>query len=310
MMRPLVMTNVSNYNTADVYPPTFVSTFAASPNGRLPETAAITLTATDAAPPRPAYLDTGIASFAYSIDGGPFVPVNGATAVIAPPGGKWPSNVFTISVTATDRAATPNVGTASFTYTIYDVTPPTLTWGAPTTAPTASGWYATPVTLPFTVADNRPGPITATPASPLVIATSGAAATGTVTVTDWAGNSATFTSPAYKVDLVPPTLTELVSPTQTSRGAGSQAVTISGIVSDPLSGVVTGNTAGSFTITDNKSATVTTGTFKINANGSYSIARTISKSNTTAGSRIYTIKLTVKDKAGNVGTQTATFTVL
>jgi hypothetical protein len=77
-----------------------------------------------------------------------------------------------------------------------DTTPPTLTFGARTPAPNSAGWNNTAVDLSFTTADDLSGVLSSNPASPLHFVAEGANHTQQVTVTDKAGNSATFTSPA------------------------------------------------------------------------------------------------------------------
>jgi len=88
-----------------------------------------------------------------------------------------------------------------------DTTPPTLTFGARTPAPNSAGWNNTAVDLSFTTADDLSGVLSSNPASPLHFVAEGANQTQQVTVTDKAGNSATFTSPAINIDLTPPSTT-------------------------------------------------------------------------------------------------------
>lgn len=87
-----------------------------------------------------------------------------------------------------------------------DHTAPTLTWGSQTPAANASGWNNTPVNLPFTTVDDLSGVESTNPANnPVRFNTEGANQTQEVTVTDKAGNSATFTSPSVNIDLTAPT---------------------------------------------------------------------------------------------------------
>ena len=57
------------------------------------------------------------------------------------------------------------------------------------------------------IAPSSSGIASASVPSPLTLATEGASVSGVVTVTDLAGNSATFTSPTVKIDKTAPTLT-------------------------------------------------------------------------------------------------------
>ena len=121
MMRPLVFTNVTNYNTADTFAPVITATPAA---GNIALNQAITLTASDPGPAQ--YLITGIASFSYVLNGGAPVAVNGTTVTIPAPAGGWTGTV-TLTATATDAAATPNVGTATFSWVVPSIAAPVIT---------------------------------------------------------------------------------------------------------------------------------------------------------------------------------------
>jgi sugar lactone lactonase YvrE len=76
---------------------------------------------------------------------------------------------------------------------------PTLTWGTPTPAPDANGWNYTNVSIPFTRGDGPSGLQSSSATSPLVISGEGTGLTRTVTLTDFAGNTATFTSPPVNI---------------------------------------------------------------------------------------------------------------
>ncbi|MFO0585365.1 MAG: hypothetical protein U0229_24050 [Anaeromyxobacter sp.] len=134
MMRPLVFTNVTNYNTADVFAPTITAVPATG--ATILGSTVITLSVTDAAAGRPKYLDTGVVSFSYTVNGGAPVVVNGTTATINPPAGGWAGNVV-VTATATDAAAVPNVANATFNYTKATLPAPTLT--APVNPVTVQG---------------------------------------------------------------------------------------------------------------------------------------------------------------------------
>lgn len=86
-----------------------------------------------------------------------------------------------------------------------DATAPTLSFGAQSPAANANGWNNTNVSFPFITNDNLSGVDTTNPASsPLVLMVEGFSVTGTVVVSDNAGNSANFTSPAVKIDKTAP----------------------------------------------------------------------------------------------------------
>jgi IPT/TIG domain-containing protein len=188
----------------------------------------------------------------------------------------------TQSVTVTDVAG----NSATFTSQVVkiDTTPPTLTFGSASPAANAAGWNNTNVAVQFTAADALSGVAGTNPAtSPLVLTAEGSAVTGTVTVMDVAGNSATFTSAAFKIDKTPPTLT---MPTLAPSYAFDGTVTLNFSTSDGLSGV------GSSQATFNGS-TVTSGT-----------TVTLTK----AGTNTFT--LTATDGAGNTASQSTNFSVL
>jgi hypothetical protein len=94
-----------------------------------------------------------------------------------------------------------NLATMTFGPILIDKTPPVLSFGAGSPAANATGWNKTNVSVSFTASDALSGLASANPAvSPMVLTAEGPAVAGSVTVTDRAGNSLTFTSPAFKID--------------------------------------------------------------------------------------------------------------
>ncbi len=143
------------------------------------------------------------------------------------------------SVTVTDRAG----NSASFTSPAVkiDKTRPTLTFSGPTPAPNGAGWNNTDVSIGYTAADALSGVESATPISPLALTAEGAAVTGTVTVTDRAGNGASFTSPAVRIDKTAPTMTGSRSPAPNANGWNNSDVTVTFTCSDSLSNLAPGS---------------------------------------------------------------------
>lgn len=112
---------------------------------------------------------------------------------------------FTCSITS-------GGGSASSSITIKrDATPPVLNFGTPSPVPNANGWNKTNVSIAFTRSDALSGIANVSGASPLVLSTEGAGVSGQVTVTDNAGNTATFTSVPRNIDKTAP-YAEMESP--------------------------------------------------------------------------------------------------
>ena len=127
--------------------------------------------------------------------------------------------------------------TSSDNSVIYDITAPTLIWGTPTPLPNAAGWNNSDVSVPYTVVDGLSGLSTSLPPTPLVLTTEGNNVTGMVTVTDLVGNTATFLSPAFKIDKTAPTLSwGTATPAPNAAGWNNTDVSVPYTVDDALSG--------------------------------------------------------------------------
>jgi hypothetical protein len=121
---------------------------------------------------------------------------------------------ITLTCTATSAG-----GTSSNDVTLKrDATPPALTFGATAPAPNAGGWNGSDVSIPFTTGDDTSGVASASESSPLAFSNEGAGMTQSVTVTDNAGNSATFTSAAISIDKTPPVVSADVAGPLGSNG--------------------------------------------------------------------------------------------
>ena len=128
-------------------------------------------------------------------------------------------------------------GTTTRSVTIRrDTTPPAVNFLAASPAATPAGWNNTNVALPFTVSDAHSGVASQSSPSPLTITGEGAGLTGSLTVTDVAGNSATITSPAVNIDRTAPTYT-LALPTVSARYGAFSNQTVQFNCNDTLSGV-------------------------------------------------------------------------
>src|SRR5207237_765049 len=125
-----------------------------------------------------------------------------------------------------------------------DRSAPTVAFGAASPAANGTGWNSSDVSVPFTVSESLSGLASASAASPLVLSTEGSAVLGSVTVTDLAGNTATYASPSYKIDKTPPTLTfGAPSPAANAAGWNNSDVSIAFSASDAGSGVASTSAA-------------------------------------------------------------------
>ncbi len=192
------------------------------------------------------------------------------------------SHVITARQTELNKAE--SVGSPPLTIQV-DTLAPTLNWGTATPAPNANGWNNTNVLVPYTAADALSGVNTSLPSSPLVLTAEGSNVTGTVTVTDVAGNSATFTSSAFKIDKTPPAVTVA------SITTASHSPALNGTVDDPTAAI-------QVTVAGNSYAAAN------NGNGTWTLpANTIVPS---LQPGVYDVSVTATDLAGNVGTDSTT----
>lgn len=117
---------------------------------------------------------------------------------------------------------------------------PFITWGKPATTPNNFGWYNTPVELPFT-AYAPSGEVTSDPVNPLRLDAEGTSVTGQVAVTNAAGDTRTFTSPAFKIDVTAPATASQVSGTSGSEGWYYNSASVNLTRTDNVSGIYTTN---------------------------------------------------------------------
>jgi outer membrane protein assembly factor BamB len=147
-----------------------------------------------------------------------------------------------------------------------DTTPPTLTFGNQTPAANAAGWNNTPVDVPFTTADDLSGVQSADPASPLHFTSEGANQTQQVTVTDKAGNSATFTSPTIHIDMTAPSTNAILPGVSQTQEWFTSAVPVTLNASDNLSGI-----ANTFYTINGGAQQTYTSTFTLSGDGVYTL---------------------------------------
>jgi hypothetical protein len=149
-------------------------------------------------------------------------------------------------VLATATSVTVPPGTV-VSQVVVDTVPPTLNFGATTTAQSAPGWYKTQVVIPYTTADNLSGVASAVASSPatstfvngsgsgsMTLTTEGQPVTGIMTVTDYAKNTAApFTSVGFNIDETPPTISGAPDRMANNFGWYNAAVTVTFTCVDP-----------------------------------------------------------------------------
>jgi len=99
-----------------------------------------------------------------------------------------------------------------------DTVAPELTFGTPSPAPDASGWNSTDVLVPFNATDELSGVYSTSSGSPLTIEDEGMFLSAEVLVTDFAGNSTTFVTPAVHIDRTVAEITPNISGTLGNNG--------------------------------------------------------------------------------------------
>ncbi len=135
--------------------------------------------------------------------------------------------------------ATSEGGTNSQSVTVKrDATAPTLSFGAGSPAANSNGWNNGDVSFGFTTGDATSGVASATPASPIIVSGEGAALSASVTVTDNAGNSATFATPDVRIDRTAPSV-NIATPSNGVSYLLGAPVMAGYSCSDGLSGVAT-----------------------------------------------------------------------
>ncbi|HET6383704.1 MAG TPA: hypothetical protein VFJ58_09955 [Armatimonadota bacterium] len=276
---------VSPVVNIDLTPPSTTASVngPAGSNGWFTGSAQVSLSASDNL--------SGVAQTNYSVDGGAAQLYVAAFTVSG-------DAIHTVSFWSVDKAGSEEVH--SSTTVKIDSTPPTLAFGSPTPAPNAAGWNNTPVDIPYTTADNLSGVASSLPVSPLHFGADGANQTRTVTVTDAAGNTATFTSPSVSIDTTPPTITAAASRTELWPPNGKMVpVTISGNIGDATSGIL--SSSAQFAVTDSYGSVQRAGAITLGPDGSYSFTVSLeaSRRGQDKDGRTYTITITAVDPAGN-----------
>jgi sugar lactone lactonase YvrE len=138
-----------------------------------------------------------------------------------------------------------------------DTVAPTLAFGTPTPAPDANGWSSGDVSIPFTTSDALSGVDSTSTGTPLTISGQGSGLSAQVVVTDLAGNSATFTTPAVKIDRTAPDVVSAISGIEGNAGWYRSDVQLSWTVTEPESVVSSTGCEASSVTTDTLGVTFT-----------------------------------------------------
>ena len=191
-------------------------------------------------------------------------PVASASASPAPNGDGWNNSDVTVNFSATDglsgvESCAPaivlsteaagqsasggctdlagNSASAAASGIDIDKTAPGLVFGAASPAANGHGWNNTNVSFAFSTSDNLSGVDATSVPSPLVLSSEGAAVSGSVDVTDLAGNTSTFVSPMVDIDRTAPAVSGSRSPLANAHGWNNGDVTVAVSATDALSGV-------------------------------------------------------------------------
>ena len=160
----------------------------------------------------------------------------GVIVTSSPPSGSaFPIGTTTVTATATDVSG--NTATCSFTVTVVDNEPPTITAPADITTNTSPGQCSAMVNFAFTATDNSDiVAVTSSPVSGSTFARGATTVTGTAS--DPSGNTTSASFTVTVVDTEPPTIT---APAPVTVGTGPDSTTAGAVVSDATLGIASAN---------------------------------------------------------------------
>jgi hypothetical protein len=169
----------------------------------------------------------------------------------------------------------------------------------------SSGWYGGAIIVALSASDPDGAPDVAA----TYYAVDGGQ-TQAVMLTDAAGNSAIFTSPAVNIDTTPPRVSAIANPATLWPPNGKMVpVKISGQLTDVLSGIDAERTT--FSVVDDYGMIQPSGGITVQADASYSFTVMLEtkRNGSDALGRHYSITVTAKDRAGNAGAAHTVVTV-
>jgi hypothetical protein len=150
----------------------------------------------------------------------------------------------TLSTEGTDQSSTGtctdvagNTATNQQTKINIDKTPPAIEWGAAAPAANAAGWNNTNISVVYSAADSLSGMPSGTAIGNVAIDFEGQGLTGSITLTDIAGNTATYTTQTFNVDKTAPTIVGSRLPAANGAGWNNVDVTVNFACTDALSGL-------------------------------------------------------------------------
>jgi HYR domain len=229
-----------------------------------------------------------------------------ATVTCVPPSGStFPLGATSVTCSATDSHG--NTGTASFTVTVRDTTPPVVTVPGPITAEATSPAGAVVNYSGVSAVDLVDGsvPVTCKPASGSVFPFGTTVVT--CTATDAHGNTGSASFTVKVQDTTPPAVTATAAPNTLlwSPNKTMTPVVITGTVTDASP------VTASFSVLDEYGTVQPSGTITLNANGSYSFTVYLQawRAGTDSDGRLYVVTVTAKDAWGNVGSASTNVTV-
>jgi sugar lactone lactonase YvrE len=186
---------------------------------------------------------------------------------------------------------------------VLDDEPPVVRFENPLPAPNGHGWHNTTVAIPFTASDTGAGVASTSPSSPLALTAEGTAVSGTVTATDRAGNTASFSSCAVKIDKQGPVISGMPKTGLSLSPPDGRMVHVATVTaSDDLSGVV----PRSLRVTGTSNEPPDSEQISIHRNGHGGFEVWLQAARSASGSgRAYTLTAEAMDRAGNVTTVSA-----
>ena len=144
----------------------------------------------------------------------------------------------TAGVTFTCTASSAGGSSTASVTVKRDTTPPQLSFSAPAPAPNSMSWFASDVSIAFDATDATSGVASASAGSPVIISGEGANLTSQVIVTDAAGNSATFSTPAVSIDRSPPSIVSAISGVTGNNGWYTSDVQITWVINESPSSII------------------------------------------------------------------------